>query len=578
MYVHFILEPFIKNNKEQQPTKGFAQFGLPPLAYHLLVLLINCSNLALANRVSSGQASSRITDYPNCAKPGTLVLRQSQSSKIYSSMTRIILLLLITNSIFGQAKLNLTKQQMFADYDTLVQTIVKTSPSLLFKKDLWHYNVQKGFGQLRKSIDTISNDLSFYILLCKALNAAQDGHTDPWVQEEGWAKKQSEIFGNYSDRFRLSIPNTYINGRYFVREPFYIKDDTIQIGTEITHFNGLAIDKYLETHMNNEIYEYDMEKKKFFYAGFFRNLETIFEDSVIIRFKSEQGISKSYRLPTNKFTKYFPDKGEVGKDTTRVEYWDKERILYIRLRKMDTKVKPYLKTEIAKYRNTSTIIDKIVLDFRGNPGGQDNVWQVLYADLIADTIKYTLKIDDYPNGVITKERIKRAGYTVVGDFQQDNNPLLKKYGLITLVNTEETLGPSPYSLKFKGNIYILAENIFSSAGSALSVANKNPNDNLITVGRKTGVFLGIGFSPEVFTLPVTKFKYRVISAVEVSGIKKLDDILQNKLDIQIPYSIDEFKANNNYIGNKYKREFLIENDSFIKAVINHKPNRKQGVL
>jgi len=28
--------------------------------------------LALANRVYSGQASSRITDYPNCAKPGTL--------------------------------------------------------------------------------------------------------------------------------------------------------------------------------------------------------------------------------------------------------------------------------------------------------------------------------------------------------------------------------------------------------------------------------------------------------------------------------------------------------------------------
>jgi len=42
------------------------------LALQLLVLLINFSNLALANRVFSGQASSRITDYPNCAKPWTL--------------------------------------------------------------------------------------------------------------------------------------------------------------------------------------------------------------------------------------------------------------------------------------------------------------------------------------------------------------------------------------------------------------------------------------------------------------------------------------------------------------------------
>ncbi|MFN6378350.1 MAG: hypothetical protein ACK4WD_03695 [Flavobacteriales bacterium] len=54
------------------PTIGFAQFGLPSKAYHLLVLLINFSNLALANRVFSGQASSWITNYPNCAKPGTL--------------------------------------------------------------------------------------------------------------------------------------------------------------------------------------------------------------------------------------------------------------------------------------------------------------------------------------------------------------------------------------------------------------------------------------------------------------------------------------------------------------------------
>ena len=60
-------------DKKPEPlTKGFAQFGLPSLALQLLVLLIICSNLALANRVYSGQANSRITDYPNCAKPVTL--------------------------------------------------------------------------------------------------------------------------------------------------------------------------------------------------------------------------------------------------------------------------------------------------------------------------------------------------------------------------------------------------------------------------------------------------------------------------------------------------------------------------
>ena len=71
-------------------TKSFAQFGPPSLALQLLVLLINCSNLALAYRVSSGQASSRITDYPNCAKPGTLaviVKRHTANIKRHINMT-----------------------------------------------------------------------------------------------------------------------------------------------------------------------------------------------------------------------------------------------------------------------------------------------------------------------------------------------------------------------------------------------------------------------------------------------------------------------------------------------------------
>jgi uncharacterized protein len=44
--------------------------------------------LALANRVSSGQASSRITHYPNCAKPWTLWAMYYQVSYL-CSMTQL---------------------------------------------------------------------------------------------------------------------------------------------------------------------------------------------------------------------------------------------------------------------------------------------------------------------------------------------------------------------------------------------------------------------------------------------------------------------------------------------------------
>ncbi len=77
--------------KHEHTTKCFAQFGLPSRGYHLLVLLINCSNLALTNRVYSGQASSRIKDYPNCAKPGTLCARQFNPVYMFGRLMQIFI-------------------------------------------------------------------------------------------------------------------------------------------------------------------------------------------------------------------------------------------------------------------------------------------------------------------------------------------------------------------------------------------------------------------------------------------------------------------------------------------------------
>jgi len=45
--------------------------------------------LALPNRVFSGQASSRITDYPNCAKPGTLAVILEEHNQFFGELPNI---------------------------------------------------------------------------------------------------------------------------------------------------------------------------------------------------------------------------------------------------------------------------------------------------------------------------------------------------------------------------------------------------------------------------------------------------------------------------------------------------------
>lgn len=479
----------------------------------------------------------------------------------------IIILLFASHTIYGQSKLTFSKQQMLNDFDTLVNTICKVSPHLHIKKDLWKYDAKKKMNQFRKNMDTITTDLSYYILLASTLNLAQDLHTSPIRQENQWAKNQYEILRSQRKKFKCSFGNIYANGKYWITDPFVINNDTITIGTQITHIDGEKIDDYVKKRLHStDGISYDLIHKKFYYAGIYKNTETIFKDSISFVFENN-GISKTYKVATNKFTKYLPS--TKYSDTTRVEYWEPEKIVYIRLTDMEPAYKTLILEELSVIKNKKLPIQKIVIDIRGNGGGQDNVWQGIYAALIATPIKYDLKIDDYQNAVMTREKIESFGFENV-TIEKEKNPLLKKYGFYTLLNTIEEIKPADNSLNFLGKIYLLAEDVYSSAGSAVSVASSNPNDNLISVGRKSGYFLGVGFSPQIFTLPNTKLKYRISPTIEVTKAKQLNDLMQDKIEIEIPISMDYYKNKFNYKGKPTDKDFLINYDPFFKVILDGK--------
>jgi hypothetical protein len=478
--------------------------------------------------------------------------------------TIITALLFAACTMFGQASTRLSKTQMYQDFDTLVATMYKVSPHLPVKQDLWHYDAKKHLSILRRNIDTISTDLSFYILLESALNLAQDLHTSLLRQESDWALKQYNELKKIRNSFKFSIGNIYNQGKYFISDPFLINGDTIAIGTQITHVNNEPIDNYLKKRLHTtDGIAYDLDKNKFYYCGLFKNTETLFQDSIKITLR-QSGSSKSYTVSTRKFTKYLPS--TRYSDTTRVEYWEAEKIIYIRLTDMEPEFTPFINAKLAKIKTDQLSIDKIIIDIRGNGGGQDNVWQNLYAELIANPITYDLKIDDYNNAVLSKEKVESFGFENV-KIEKEKSRLLKRYSFYTILNTKETIAPSPTSLMFKGKIFLLAEGHYSSAGSAVSVASSDPTDNLISVGRKTGYFLGVGFSPQAFVLPHSKLKYRIAPSIEVSNTHKLADLMQDKIEISIPYDLQYYQNKFEYKGEASEREFLIKFDPFIKAVL-----------
>ena len=479
-------------------------------------------------------------------------------------MKALITLFFIAQIIYGQSGLTFTKKQMYQDFDVLVATIHSVSPHLPIKKDLWHYDAKKQMLDLRKNIDKISSDLSFFILLESVLNTALDEHTSLLRQDSVWAKQQYEALKVARNKFKFSIGNIYSDGKYLTTNPFIVQGDTVSIGTEIVEIEGEPMDRYIQRKLYvTDGISYDLKRKKFYYAGILKNNETIFKDTLKITLK-KNGKSKTYAFASNKFTKYLPT--TKYRDSTRVEYWEKEKIIYIRLTDMEPEFTPFINEKLAVLKEQNISIDKIIIDIRRNGGGQDNVWQNLFAELIASPIKYSLKIDDFKNVVMSKEKIERFGFKDV-IIKKDKDPLLRKYHFYTLLNTRESIEPSATSLKFTGKIYLLAEQHYSSAGSAVSVASSNPKDNLISVGRKTGYFLGLGFSPQVFVLPNSKVKYRIAPSIEVTNAKNLTDLMQDKIEIEIPYDLNYYQNKFSYKGKPIDKDFLIRFDPFIKAVL-----------
>jgi C-terminal processing protease CtpA/Prc len=471
-----------------------------------------------------------------------------------------ILLILVSVKAYSQKSLTLTKTQMYADFDTLIFKIKTVSPHIAIKKDLWNYDALKMMNKLRVQIDTISSDFSFYLLIQRVFYLSQDMHTS-------YNNFYPDEMRTIQSAFKMYLPVTYIEGEYVIRESFTVNKDTVKTGTIISHINHMPVDRYIALHLSDRYYSYDIKRKKFYSAGFFKNLTTLFQDEVAFTFYTKNQGSKNITIKTKERFNYLNQTNTIA-DTAKVELWDDRKVLYIRLPEMNVKVLPSLLDEIEKNRDFEGKFNKIILDIRNNGGGQDTVWQSIYAKIIKNPVLFPVKIDDYFMTKTQKEidfLVDRG--LIINDVKKETNPLLIKYNLHTIVDKKEALEPAPNSINFTGKIIVLAENIYSSAGSSMIIPNANPSDNIISIGRKTGFFLGVGFSPLNYKLPNSQFTYRIAPSINVTNAKKLSNLMHDYYEIELPYSIQEFKIREMYMGNPYDRDFLINNDGFVKKAL-----------
>jgi hypothetical protein len=484
------------------------------------------------------------------------------------------------------AQPQLSREEMYADFDTLVKIIREADPQLEVIRQVTGKDILAEIMALRPSIDTITRFPSYYKLVAKALHITQDEHHHIIYceREDNDCAEPSNYYVNDTIK-ELSVLMTeelwknrklwsfreltlmgllYINGNYyFAQDLMDAKNKEIIIfpkGTRVLKINGTDIDTYVVTVAENigSHLRWDALRKKY-YAKFDMSINR--KENVTINAVLPTGEIKDIYLYSDKPMHYAGTKSTDTEDP-KVIYFANDNILYIHIIEMDMEQLPFYTEEITKMKHRK--IEKVIIDIRGNTGGSDRVWHEVLASIVDKpvTARQTLLFKHTPTVITYLNKIRGKSMSYTGT----NNTLVGKDTLICLVDEIDTIAPAANSIAYAGNIYVLAdERSFSSAGAFISICNKV--ERLISVGKATGNISGRGINPFIFSLPHSKLMFRLLAAIEGIYSDNIEDYYHDNREIYVEPSVEEVLLEFNWEKERYGEEYLFTYDSTFKKVL-----------
>lgn len=195
------------------------------------------------------------------------------------------------------------------------------------------------------------------------------------------------------------------------------------------------------------------------------------------------------------------------------------------------------------YLNKVKDYESLVIDIRGNSGGDSSYWMSYLVPKLIDKV-YTCttynfwKDGDVINNYLKKSRLK--SYTGFGEVKDlDTRTLVnlpieikEDFKYYSKNITEITLNED--SIKFKGNIYLLVDkNVYSSAESFASFAKQTGFATLI--GERTGGD-GIGSDPLLDMLPNSGYVFRFSKDMGVTADGTCNEEFKTEPDYAIEYA------------------------------------------
>lgn len=326
----------------------------------------------------------------------------------------------------------------------------------------------------------------------------------------------------YRKNMKFGLHVNYINGEYYNLIPVKADNAVIETGSVIKKVNGIDIHQWVNNHLSEYSFIlFDKERKRYHTNKFLANYEILNSDIVEITWLTPQNIIKKFEFKVNMSPDFVSNRW-ITINMAKVKYLKKAKILYVRLFFMD---ESYAHIEKIRKYGKKKEIERVIVDIRNNPGGNDLIWKEIVEELIDKPIGIDLDVvtkrspltSEYFGAQLISEPVNFQGYT----YSKFDMRMLESYL------------PSSTSINFKDKIIVLYnENIFSSAGSFAAVANYS--DKFITVGRPCNLPIGVGVTPMFVMLPNTKLLFQFNATIDITNCENYNDLFR---DVDVPVEI-----------------------------------------
>lgn len=285
----------------------------------------------------------------------------------------------------------------------------------------------------------------------------------------------------------------------------------------------------------------------------------------IAKMYEKDNVRRRYNINNETVKKYVAENmksdDEVNKTYSKnlmTENIIKDKLAYIRIKSLigDQYINQD-KDIIINYLNEIKDYPFLIIDIRGNGGGDSGYWQNFLLPKIVDkkyeTKNYLfIKLGKLYEKIFRQERFDNDIKTFLDNssFSDDVKKILSNFDGYTTWNM--SVEPSEDSIHFKGKIYLLVDNgVYSSAEMLASFCKETKLATL--VGSRTAGD-GIGFDPMQVDLPNTAFVMRFSNVMGVTESGSINELDQTMPDIIVQESEED-------------KTGYLENQRIIKAVM-----------